>query len=185
MLSRRGLVASFGSIACGCAIHAAVAAPNQPAVPGNPMAVHERFMRLAIAEARGNPVYPFGAVIVHTASGRVAARGVNNGASNPILHGEIAAMNNYVARHGNKDWAAHTLYTTGEPCPMCMSALVWAGIGGVVFASSIDSIRRAGIDQIAIGAKAVIEASPFYHGTLLGGVLQAETDRMFLERKRG
>jgi tRNA(Arg) A34 adenosine deaminase TadA len=44
------------------------------------------------------------------------------------------------------------LYTTGEPCSMCMSALVWAGIGGVVFASSIDGIRRAGIDQIAITA---------------------------------
>ena len=185
MLSRRFLVASLGSIACGCTVHAAVAAPNQPAVPANPMALHERFMRLAITEARRNPVYPFGAIIVHTASGRVAARGVNNGASNPTLHGEIAAMNNYVARHGNRDWATHTLYTTGEPCPMCMSALVWAGIGGVVFASSIDSIRRAGIDQIDISAKAVIEASPFYRGTLLGGVLQAETDRMFMARKRG
>jgi tRNA(Arg) A34 adenosine deaminase TadA len=65
-----------------------------------------------------------------------------------------------------------------------MSALVWAGIGGVVFASSIDSIRRAGIDQINISAKSVVDASPFWHGTLLGGVLQAETDRMFQQRRR-
>jgi tRNA(adenine34) deaminase len=67
---------------------------------------------------------------------------------------------------------------------MCMSALVWAGIGGVVFGSSIDGIRRAGIDQINITAKTVIDASPFYKGTLLGGVLQAETDRLFMERKK-
>ena len=71
-----------------------------------------------------------------------------------------------------------------EPCPMCMSALVWAGIGGVVFATSIDGIRRAGIEQINITARTVIEQSPFYNGALLGGVLSPETDRMFLERKR-
>jgi tRNA(Arg) A34 adenosine deaminase TadA len=65
-----------------------------------------------------------------------------------------------------------------------MSALVWAGIGGVVFGSSIDGIRRAGIDQINITAKSVMDASPFYKGTLLGGVLQSETDRLFLERKK-
>jgi tRNA(adenine34) deaminase len=59
-----------------------------------------------------------------------------------------------------------------------------AGIGGVMFGSSIDGIRRAGIDQINITAKAVIDASPFYKGTLLGGVLQAETDRLFMERKK-
>ena len=93
-------------------------------------------------------------------------------------------MNDYVARHGNKDWNAALLYTTGEPCSMCMSALVWAGIGVVVFASSIDGIRRAGINQIGITAQAVIDAASFYKGALLGGVLAAETDRMFLDRKR-
>jgi hypothetical protein len=50
--------------------------------------------------------------------------------------------------------------------------------------SSIDGIRRAGINQINITAKTVIDASPFYKGTLLGGVLQSETDRLFLERKK-
>jgi tRNA(adenine34) deaminase len=53
-----------------------------------------------------------------------------------------------------------------------------------VFASSIDGIRRAGIEQIAITARAVAAASPFYSGLLLGGVLAAETDRMFMERTR-
>jgi tRNA(adenine34) deaminase len=68
---------------------------------------------------------------------------------------------------------------------MCMSALVWAGIGGVVFGSSIDAIRRAGIDQIDVTAKAVADAAPFYKGLLLGGVLSVETDRLFLDRKKG
>lgn len=145
-------------------------------------------MRLAIAEARGNPLYPFGAVIVRPGTNGTAsetmARGVNDSAKNPILHGEIACMNDYVRRHGNTGWADMVLYTTGEPCSMCMSALVWAGIGGVVFASSIQGILAAGIGQINITAKQVAEASPFYSGLLLGGVLEAETDKMFLDRKR-
>jgi tRNA(adenine34) deaminase len=111
-----------------------------------PLEIHERAMRLAIAEARHNPSYPFGAVIIRAADGEVMARGANNDRVNPVLHGEIACLNDYVAHHGNKGWEALILYTTGEPCPMCMSALVWAGIGGVVFASSIDAIRR-GRDQ--------------------------------------
>ena len=148
------------------------------------MAAHECAMRAAIAEARGNPVYPFGAVIVCTATGEIVARGVNNGRVSPILHGEVVAMNDYVARRGNTDWSAHTLYTTGEPCGMCMGALIWARIGGVVFGSSISEIERTGIDQIAISARSVIDASPFYHGTLLGGVLRAETDQLFQRRQR-
>ncbi|MFI5003119.1 MAG: nucleoside deaminase, partial [Reyranellales bacterium] len=124
-------------------------------------------------------------VITRPETGEIMARGVNNSRENPTLHGEIACMNDYVRLNGNKGWAPLLLYTTGEPCSMCMSALVWAGIGGVVFASSIDGIRRAGIDQIGITAKAVVDAAPFYKGMLLGGVLSAETDRMFLDRKRG
>lgn len=145
-------------------------------------------MRLAIAEARGNPRYPFGAVIVRPApdgrAGEVLGQGVNDSAANPILHGEIACLNDYVRRNGNRGWAEAVLYTTGEPCSMCMSALMWAGIGGVVFASSIDGIRRAGIEQIDITARAVADATPFWKGLLLGGVLAGETDRMFLERQR-
>ena len=175
-ISKRALL---GGLVC-----LAVTRPAQARLPAIAMAEHERCMRLAIAEARRNPAYPFGAVIVQPDTRETVARGVNDSRANPILHGEIACMNDYVKAHGNRDWASMVLYTTGEPCSMCMSALVWAGIGGVVFASSIDGIRRAGIGQIAITARQVADASPFYSGLLLGGVLAAETDRMFMERQR-
>ena len=157
---------------------------NSSALQKIPLTEHERIMRLAIAEARYNPVFPFGAVIVRASDRALLARGVNSSIRNPSLHGEIVAMNDYVARHGNKDWNDVLLYTTGEPCSMCMSAMVWAGIGGVVFASSIETIKRAGINQIDISARAVIDAAPFFKGALLGGVLAAETDEMFFNRKR-
>jgi tRNA(adenine34) deaminase len=180
MISKRRLIVGAGALIC-----VAGARPARAALPPISMARHEQAMRQAIEEARRNPVYPFGAVITRADSGEVVARGVNNARENPTLHGEIACMNDYVRLHGNSGWSDKVLYTTGEPCSMCMSALVWAGIGGVVFASSIDGIKRAGIDQIQISAKAVVDASSFYSGLLLGGVLAAETDRMFMERRKG
>ncbi|MFE7766337.1 hypothetical protein [Streptomyces sp. NPDC057438] len=76
---------------------------------------HERFMRLAVSQARRNPAWPFGAVIVGTRTGRVLGSGVDTGADSPRLHGEVVAMNDYVRRHGNRGWAATTLSTTGNP----------------------------------------------------------------------
>jgi tRNA(adenine34) deaminase len=148
-----------------------------------PPAVHEQAMRSAIAQGRANPAFPFGAVILRAADRRVLAAGVNRGRDNPTFHGEIVAISDYVARHGNSGWADAILYTTGEPCSMCMSALAWAGMGGVVWGTSIEKLRQFGINQILIPATAVIAAAPFYHGAILGHVLDAETDALFRERK--
>jgi tRNA(adenine34) deaminase len=155
-----------------------------PPLSAIPLAVHEEAMRLAIGAAGGNPAYPFGAVIVWAADRAVLATGVNNGRANPTLHGEIVAINDYVARHGNQGWPETILYTTGEPCPMCMSALAWARIGGVVYGTSIATLRRVGIDQIVLPATAIIAAAPFLQCDILGGVLAAETDLLFLNRLR-
>jgi tRNA(adenine34) deaminase len=109
----------------------------------------------------------------------VLAQGVNNSKTNPTLHGEIVAINDYVARHCNQGWADGILYTTGEPCPMCMSAIVWTGIGGVVYGSSITTLAEAGIAQIMIRAREVRDAAPWYRGRIMGGILRAETDALF------
>jgi tRNA(Arg) A34 adenosine deaminase TadA len=66
-----------------------------------------------------------------------------------------------------------------------MSAIVWAGIGGVVYGSSITTLAEVGIAQIMIGASAVRDAAPFYRGRIMGGVLRAETDALFRNRQRG
>lgn len=180
MIARRAVLAGAGALVCLPAGRRARAA-----LPPIAMAQHERSMRAAIEQGRRNAAYPFGAVVVRPDTGAVVAEGVNNSAANPILHGEIACMNDYVARNGNNGWSACVLYTTAEPCPMCMSALAWARIGGVVFGTSIESLKRFGIDQIDITSRAVVDAAPFFTGTLLGGVLEQETDRLFRERRKG
>jgi tRNA(adenine34) deaminase len=140
-------------------------------------------MRSAIAEGRGNPAFPFGAVILRAADRRLMATGVNRGSVNPTWHGEIVAIDDYVARHGNGGWAEAILYTTGEPCSMCMSAMAWAGLGGVVWGTSIEKLSQFGINQILIPATAVIAAAPFYRGSILGHILASETDALFRDRK--
>ncbi|MFF8356493.1 nucleoside deaminase [Streptomyces chartreusis] len=147
---------------------------------------HERFMWLAIEQARRNPKWPFGAVIVHSRTGEILAGGVNTGTDSPLLHGEVVAMNDYVRRQGNQGWADATLYTTGEPCSMCMSAMAWANLRRVVWASSIDDIRSTGIIQIDLTARQVADAAnSFYTPQLLmGGVLANHTNRLFREAQR-
>ena len=186
MWLRRTFGSSIAAIACSGSLPVASAAafPRPIDLSAIPVSVHEQAMRVAIAEARGNAAFPFGAAIVRAADRQIMATGVNKSALNPTFHGEIVAINDYVARNGNRGWGETILYTTGEPCPMCMSAMVWAGIGGVVYGRSIEQLRQFGINQILVPATAVIGASPFYHGKILGHVLQAETDALFRNRKR-
>jgi len=66
---------------------------------------------------------------------------------------------------------------------MCTSAIVWTGIGGVVYGSSITTLAEAGITQIMIRASAVRDAAPFYRGRIMGGVLRAEIDALFRNRR--
>jgi tRNA(adenine34) deaminase len=147
---------------------------------------HERFMQLAIDVSNGNPSYPFGAVIVDHESGEVLGQGVNRSLENPVFHGEIVAINDYVTRHGDLTWDRATLYSTGEPCAMCCGAVAWAGIPRVVWASSIATIRASGIPQIDISAvEAAARTYEFYQPELfLGGVLAEQMDKRFATRVR-
>jgi tRNA(adenine34) deaminase len=187
LLPRRAVIGSL-LLATGGGIAALHADPRPAAaerLASIPTTIQESAMRRAIAVARRNAVYPFGAVIARIADGRVMAEGVNTTKRNPMLHGEVAALDDYLHHHGNRDWTDMVLYTTAEPCAMCMSALVWAGIGGVIFGTSLGGLKRAGIDQIDIRAATVVAASPFWHGELLGGVLASETDLLFAAGGRG
>lgn len=180
MISRRRLVVGLAGL-----IGTPGAAFAQAALPPISMDRHEAAMRLAIEQGRKNPYYPYGAVIVRAATGELMAEGVNDARSNPTLHGEIVCLNDYVRRHGNRDWEQMVLYATCEPCPMCMTALIFARIGGVVFASSSFGAVAASVGEpIRLSAQDIVDATPFYKPMLLGGVLAAETDAMFSNRKR-
>jgi tRNA(adenine34) deaminase len=136
-----------------------------------------QFMRMALAEAaRGD--FPFGAVIVR--DGRIASKGRNLGktANDPTAHGEMVAIRRFVKARPASELEGATLYTTGEPCPMCMSAIVWCGVGRVVFAASIDELATK-LGQIMLSSRTVAEAAPFASVAITGGVLSAEALALF------
>ncbi len=169
----------------GIAASARSQTPVQQRILANiPIKNHERAMTAAIVAALQNPVYPFGAVMTIAKTGEIVATGVNASSVNPTFHGEIVCMNDYLKKFGNKNWKDLILYTTGESCPMCMSALTWAGIGGVVYGSSIRTISQSGIRQINISSRSVVEAADFSPPDLLGGVLEKECDALFINRHR-
>jgi tRNA(adenine34) deaminase len=167
--SRRAIITTLASAAILPAGHL-VAATN--ASPDD-----ERFMRIALDEAR-QADFPFGAVIVR--DGQVLTRGRNLGRTNgdPTAHGEMIAIRRCLAEHGITALRGSTLYTTGEPCAMCMGAILWCRVGRLVFAASVQQLATT-LDQIMISSADIAAKAPFVAITITGGVLADEAMQLF------
>ena len=140
---------------------------------------HEFFMRRAIELALNVPNVPFGALIVNRDTDEILAEGWNKTSINPTWHGEIDAINQLVLRQESLDASKLVLYTTAEPCPMCQAAILWAGIGMVVFGTSIRFLQNNGWHQIDILAQEVIHRSPHWSCKLISGVLEKDCNALF------
>jgi tRNA(Arg) A34 adenosine deaminase TadA len=103
---------------------------------------------------------PFGASIVHTKSGATLLRTLNNvaAAKDPSAHAEVRAIRMATKRLKTLSLAGYTLYTTCEPCPMCMSTALWAGLDRVVYGATIEDANRH-CNQIQIPASEVAARS--------------------------
>ncbi len=82
---------------------------------------------------------PFGASIVHSRSGRVLLRAMNavKQRCDPSAHAEVRAIRLATRRLKKLSLAGYTLYTTCEPCPMCMSTALWARVDRVVYGATM------------------------------------------------
>ena len=100
-----------------------------------------KFMRMAINEARkgirNGHGGPFGAVIVK--DGEVIGKGHNQVIKNndPTCHGEVMAIHKACKKLNTFDLSGCEIYTTGEPCPMCLAAILWANIDKVYYGCNI------------------------------------------------
>ena len=100
---------------------------------------HEGFMRQAIALAVENVKNnggPFGAVIVK--DGKIVATGVNRVTANndPTAHAEVSAIRAACTKLGTFDLSGCVLYTSCEPCPMCLGAIYWAHIDKIYYGAN-------------------------------------------------
>lgn len=136
-------------------------------------------MAQAIQAAQQNPRAPFAALLVHQPDDTLLATGINHVRDSPIWHGEMDALGKLPK---DTDFAHCVMYTTAEPCPMCQSALCWAGVATVVYGTSIPFLQSLGWDQIDLRAHQV---AAHWHKPclLLGGVLQSQCDQLFLQAR--
>lgn len=99
------------------------------------------YMKIAIDEARKGILAgdggPFGSVIVK--DGKIIGQGHNHVVSykDPTCHGEVDAIRNACKNIDTFDLTGAEIYTTGEPCPMCLGAILWANISKIYYGCSI------------------------------------------------
>lgn len=107
-----------------------------------------RFMELAINEARqgihSGHGGPFGSVIIK--NGKIIASDHNRVlvVNDPTHHGEIGAIRKACESLGTYDLTGCEIYTTGEPCPMCLCACMWANIEKVYYGCTIEDNEKIG-----------------------------------------
>ena len=97
-----------------------------------------------VAEGGG----PFGALIVQ--DGVVLGRGVNRVTrdNDPTAHAEVCAIRSACTAKGDFRLQGATLYTSCEPCPLCLAAALWARVDRVLFAADRHDAARGGFDDL-------------------------------------
>jgi guanine deaminase len=111
--------------------------------------IHEA-VRLAENNVKTGHGGPFGALVVR--NDEVIATGVNEVTrlNDPTAHAEVMAIRQACAKLGSYQLHDCELYTSCEPCPMCLGAIYWAHFKGYYFACTRDSAATAGFDDAFI-----------------------------------
>ena len=115
-----------------------------------PKEKHEEFMRRAIANSRKAGVEyktggAFGAVIV-AKDGTVLSDGINHvvAENDPTWHGEMHAIRQACNLLKKPKLEGCILYTSSEPCPMCLATAYWAGVDGVIYGATVEDSKKYG-----------------------------------------
>lgn len=90
---------------------------------------------------------PFGAVIAR--DGEVVATGVNRvtASHDPTAHAEVSAIRDACRKLGTYDLSGCEIYTSCEPCPMCLGAIYWAHIDRIYYGNDKEDAREIGFDD--------------------------------------
>jgi tRNA(Arg) A34 adenosine deaminase TadA len=110
----------------------------------------QRAIALALENVRAGHGGPFAALVVR--DGKIIAEGTNRVTStnDPTAHAEIVAIREACKALGDFQLAGCDIYTTCEPCPMCMGAIYWARPARVIYACTAADAAAAGFDDSLI-----------------------------------
>ncbi len=127
-------------------------------------------MNAAIEIAKQNST-PFGAALAMGDEIFVTVANQTKKLHDPTAHAELLAIRTLSSQLKKTNLSGFTLYTTCEPCPMCMSAAIWAKIDTVFYGCDIPSISKK-MPQIDLRSIDINEKS-FHNVTIQGGVLES------------
>jgi len=107
-------------------------------------------IKLAIEGMNANKGGPFGAVVVR--NNLIIGKGCNKvtSSNDPTAHAEIVAIREACKTTGSFNLEGCELFTTCEPCPMCLGAIYWAGISRVYYACTREDAANLGFDDLFI-----------------------------------
>ncbi|WP_437919724.1 nucleoside deaminase [Sphingobacterium sp. LRF_L2] len=109
------------------------------------------YMKSAILLAEGNLQSPdggpFGCVIVKDGELISAEANTVNRDCDPTAHAEMNAIRKAAKKIASKDLSGCVLYTSSEPCPMCLSAIYWSNIKSVFYGNTRSDAQRAGFED--------------------------------------
>jgi tRNA(Arg) A34 adenosine deaminase TadA len=123
-----------------------------PSTPPNPEFLR-RAIALAVENVQSGAGGPFAAVVVR--DGQIVGEGVNTvtTGNDPTAHGEVNAIRAACSALDAFTLAGCQLYTSCEPCPMCLAACYWARLDAIYFGSSAADAARAGFDDALLYAE--------------------------------
>ena len=142
--------------------------------------MHEDFMRQAIdlaVENVKNGGGPFGAVIVK--DGAVVATGTNRVTANndPTAHAEVSAIRAACLKLGTFNLEGCVIYTSCEPCPMCLGAIYWAHLDKIYYGANQHDAAAAGFDDSFIYRE--LELKPGNRNKPIENILHDEAQASF------
>ncbi|MFA6923132.1 MAG: nucleoside deaminase [Bacteroidales bacterium] len=104
-------------------------------------------IKLSIENVKKGKGGPFGAIIVK--NNKIIARGTNivTSTNDPTAHAEIIAIRKASKKLNDFNLSGSEIYTSCEPCPMCLAAIYWAGISKIYYAASKEDAANNGFDD--------------------------------------
>ncbi len=145
------------------------------------MNIDEKFMSLAILKAKEgieNGQTPFGAVIVKDGSIIAEAHNTVWKDTDPSAHAEINAIRAASKVLNTINLTLCTIYSTCEPCPMCLSAIHWSKITRLVYGAQIEDAALSGFSELHVGALELAKKGKS-HLKIESGCLSEECRKLF------
>lgn len=138
-----------------------------------------RAIELSLENVRTGKGGPFAAVVVK--DGKILAEGTNRvtSANDPTAHAEIVAIREACQTLGHFQLTSCQIYTTCEPCPMCLGAIYWARPEKVYFATTSQDAARYGFDDSLIGRE--LQLPPAQRKVPMAQLMREEALEAFAE----